>query len=128
MNHREWFDQLASKWDTTLTEDVIARLRAIIASADIQPGAKVLDLGCGTGVLFPMLLEKVGRDGFIIGLDISAEMLRLARRKGYGIQCVQGDGQSLPLTDQTFDWVICNSALPHFPDEAAALRETRRVL
>ena len=128
MNHRQWFDQLAGKWDTMFTAEIIARLRKIIAALDIQPGDKVLDLGCGTGVLFPMLLEKVGRSECIIGLDISSEMLKKAQAKGYAIECVQADAQRIPLMDNTFDWVICNAAFPHFMDKSFALHEIHRVL
>jgi len=128
MKHRQWFDQLASKWDTLLTEEIVARLREMIASLEIQSEAKILDLGCGTGVLFPMLLKKVGQDGCLIGLDISSEMLGFAQAKGLAVQCVQGDGEKLPFMDQTFDWVIGSSVFPHFLDKASALRETRRVL
>jgi len=128
VNRRQWFDQIASKWDTVFTEEIVARLREIIAGLDIKPGASVLDLGCGTGVLFPILLDKVGREGCITGLDICGEMLKRAQAKGYAIECVQGDAQNLPLRDQAFDWVICNAAFPHFLDKPFALREIRRVL
>jgi len=128
MNHREYFDQIAAEWDELLEEEALARLREIVAGLEIEPGAAVLDVGCGTGVLFPMLLEKVGQEGRIVALDISGEMLKQAQAKGYPVECVQGDAQSLPLSDATFDWVICNAVFPHFPDKLRALREIRRVL
>ena len=128
MNHREYFDQIAAEWDELLEEGTIARLREIVAGLDIAPGAAVLDVGCGTGVLFPLLLEKVGQKGRIVALDISGEMLRRARAKGYPVECVQGDAQSLPLSDERFDWVICNAVFPHFTDKLRALREIHRVL
>jgi len=73
-------------------------------------------------------LEKVGPDGCIVGLDISGEMLRRAKAKGHPVECIQGDAQSLPIQDSTFDWVICNAVFPHFTDKLRALREIHRVL
>ena len=128
MNRREYFDRIAAEWDGLLEEETLSRLREIVAGLGIEPGAAVLDVGCGTGVLFPMLLEKVGREGRVVALDISAEMLRRAQAKGYPVGCVQGDAQSLPLRDRAFDWVICNAVFPHFPDKSRALAEISRVL
>jgi len=128
MNHQQFFDQAAANWDALIEEQTLIRLQAIVSGLDIEPGVAALDVGCGTGVLFPMLLRKVGKAGCIVGLDISGGMLRQTRAKGYPIECVQGDAQSLPLQHRTFDWVICNAVFPHFPDKLRALREVRRVL
>ena len=125
MNHREYFDQIAAEWDELLEEETIARLREIVAGLEIRPGARVLDVGTGTGVLLPLLLEKGGR---VVALDLSWEMLKRARAKSYPVAYVQGDAQNLPLPDGAFDWVICNAVFPHFPDKLRALREIRRVL
>lgn len=128
MNHREYFDQVAAKWNEVAGEEPVIRLREIVAGLGIEPGARVLDVGCGTGVLFPVLPEKVGWEGRIVGLDISGEMLRRARVKGCLVECIQGDAHSLPLEDNAFDWVICNAVFPHFSDRLGALCEIHRVL
>ena len=129
MNLRDYFDQIAAKWDGILEEKMMtARLRDIVAGLSIEPRAAVLDVGCGTGVLFPMLLEKVGRDGHIIALDISGKMLKHAKTKGHPVTVIQGDAQRLPFPDETFDWVVCNAVFPHFSDKLVALREVHRVL
>jgi len=128
MNHREYFDRMAAEWDGLLEEETLARLREIVAGLEIEPEAVVLDVGCGTGVLFPILLERVGRKGRVVALDISGEMLRQAQAKGYPVECVQGDAQGLPLRDGVFDWVICNAVFPHFPNKLRALQEIGRVL
>lgn len=125
MDHREYFDRIAAEWDELLEEETIARLREIVAGLEIRPGARVLDVGTGTGVLLPLLLEKGGR---VVALDLSWEMLKRARAKSYPVAYVQGDAQNLPLPDGAFDWVICNAVFPHFPDKLRALREIRRVL
>jgi ubiquinone/menaquinone biosynthesis C-methylase UbiE len=128
MNHRQYFDRVAATWDARLPEEALVRLRQSVSSLDIIPGARVLDVGCGTGVLLPLLYEKVRCTGRIIALDMSREMIRRARSKGPLALCVQADAQHLPFADGLFDWVICNAVFPHFPDKRRALAELRRVL
>jgi ubiquinone/menaquinone biosynthesis C-methylase UbiE len=128
MDHRQWFDQLASTWDAMFTADIIGRLEDIISQLDIQPGSRVLDIGCGTGVLVPLLLKKVSRPPDVVALDISLEMLSRAQEKGQTVQFLLADGENLPLLDSSFDWVICNAVFPHFLDKESALREIHRVL
>ena len=128
MNHRQFFDQVAAEWDALEVEETHVRLREIVAGLGIAPGAAVLDVGCGTGILFPLLLEAMNGAGRVVGLDIAGEMLRRAQAKGYPVEYVQGDAENLPLRDEAFDWVICNAVFPHFPDKPRALAELRRVL
>ncbi|MCX7840556.1 MAG: class I SAM-dependent methyltransferase [Anaerolineae bacterium] len=128
MTHREFFDQSAAQWDAWENEETRARLRDIITALNIAPEADVLDVGCGTGILFPLLPQATNDKGHLVGLDISGEMLVRAQSKGYRVMCVQGDAQDLPLVAQSFDWIICNAVLPHFPDKLRALRELARAL
>jgi ubiquinone/menaquinone biosynthesis C-methylase UbiE len=128
MTHREFFDQSAAKWDEWENDETRARLRGIIAALNIAPEADVLDVGCGTGILFPLLCQAIGEQGHLVALDLSGEMLLRARAKGYRVAYVQGDAQALPLAHQVFDWVICNAVLPHFPDKPRALRELSGAL
>jgi ubiquinone/menaquinone biosynthesis C-methylase UbiE len=128
MNHRQFFDKAAAEWDALEVEETHVRLREIVAGLDIVPGAAVLDVGAGTGVLVPLLLEATGGEGWTTALDISGEMLRQAQAKGYPVEYVQGDAENLPLRDEAFDWAICNAVFPHFPHKLRALAELRRVL
>jgi ubiquinone/menaquinone biosynthesis C-methylase UbiE len=128
MNHRQFFDQVAAEWDELEVEETYTRLREIVAGLSIEPGSTVLDVGTGTGVLVPLLLEATDAMGRIVALDFSDEMLRHAQAKGHPVAYVQGDAQRLPFPPQTFDWVICNAVFPHFPDKRHALSEASRVL
>lgn len=129
MNHRQrFFDQAAAGWDELEVEETYIRLREIVAGLGVAPGAAVLDVGCGTGVLLPLLRENVNGDGYVVALDLSGEMLKQALGKGQPAVYVQGDAQSLPLPEGVFDWVLCNAVFPHFPDKLRALAELRRVL
>ncbi|MEA3340621.1 MAG: methyltransferase domain-containing protein, partial [Chloroflexota bacterium] len=137
MNHRRrFFDQAADDWDELEVEETYARLREIVAGLGIAPGAAVLDVGCGTGILLPLLRESMNGDGCVVALDLSREMLKRALGKGAALSLskgqpavyVQGDAESLPLPEGAFDWVLCNAVFPHFADKLCALAELRRVL
>ena len=128
MNHREFFDQAAVEWDALEVEETQTRLREIVTGFGIEPGSAVLDVGSGTGVLLPLLLEATDGEGQIVALDFSGEMLSRAQAKGHLGTYVQGDAQRLPFPAETFDWVICNAVFPHFPDKRRALDEASRVL
>lgn len=125
MNHRKFFDRAAADWDAQTEEETLIRLREIVARLAIEPGAAVLDVGTGTGVLLPLLLEERSR---VVALDFSWPMLKRAQTKGYRVRYVQGDVQHLPLSAGVFDLVICNAAFPHLPDKRQALAEMGRVL
>ena len=128
MNRRQFFDEIAVRWDVSEVEETHTRLREIVTGLGIEPGSAVLDVGSGTGVLSPLLLEATDGEGQIVALDLSGEMLRRAQAKGHPDAYVQGDVQRLPFPAETFDWVICNAVFPHFPDKRRALGEASRVL
>jgi ubiquinone/menaquinone biosynthesis C-methylase UbiE len=128
MNHRQFFDRIATEWDESEVEETYTRLQEIVTRLGIEPGSTVLDVGTGTGVLVPLLLEATDGKGQIVALDFSDEMLKRAKSKGYPVFYVQGDAQRLPFPPETFDWVICNAVFPHFPNKRRALNEASRVL
>jgi ubiquinone/menaquinone biosynthesis C-methylase UbiE len=128
LNHRQFFDRAAANWDALEVEETHVRLREIVARLGIKSGAAVLDVGCGTGILLPLLRENMNGDGHVVAFDLSVEMLKRASGKGQPAVYVQGDAQSLPLPEGVFDWVLCNAVFPHFPDKLRALAELRRVL
>ena len=89
---------------------------------------RVLDVGCGTGVL----LERLADRGAPVGLDLSPGMLARARRRqarrGFATPLVCGDAQDLPFRDGVFDSVVSTFAVNAVPDLECALREMLRVL
>ena len=129
LNHREYFDQIAERWDNIITESDLKRLSTIIQEIKIVPGSNILDVGTGTGVLIPMLTEAVGPQGKVTAMDFSPEMLKYARSKGPAeVEFVCADVAAIPYQDQFFDEVICNAVFPHFPDKVGAVKEILRVL
>jgi len=130
MKRREFFDDHAASWRDGAPPDMPQRLRRVVALAQVHPAERVLDLGSGTGVLIPHLLEALGPSGSVVAGDFSAEMLRqsAANRWDQRVALVQTDALRLPFSDGAFHRVLCNAALPHFPDKQAALSEMARVL
>lgn len=127
---RKYFDCLAPMWDSQITEERLVCLKEIIIKINIKQGSHVLDIGSGTGILMPFLIEAVKEGGMIVEMDISAKMLQEARSKNFkgNIHYVQADAAIIPLDDELFDLAILNNAFPHFGDKLQALREIRRVI
>jgi SAM-dependent methyltransferase len=98
----------------------------LCTAAAITAGQKVLDVGCGTGIVARTAADIVGAPN-VVGVDINEAMLSVARRVRTDIDWRQGDAGALPLADQAFDAVLCQMALMFFPERAAALREMGRV-
>lgn len=90
-------------------------------------GGLVLDAGCGPGGYVPGVLERLGRRGAVMGLDVAAVRAAAARDEG-GALGVCGDVVSLPFADASFDAAMALHMLYHVPDIPAAVRELRRVV
>jgi ubiquinone/menaquinone biosynthesis C-methylase UbiE len=100
----------------------------LIDIAGIQPGDRVLDVACGTGIAAATAAERAGPSGSVVGLDLNPAMLAVAQKLRPGIEWRHGDAMELPFSDASFDRVICQFGLMFFPDRHAALLEARRVL
>jgi ubiquinone/menaquinone biosynthesis C-methylase UbiE len=104
----------------------------LVASAEVAPGERVLDVACGTGVVARIASGIVGGDGLVAAVDINPGMLRVARgidpSPGAAIEWVEASALALPFPDAAFDVVLCQLGLQFVPDRGVALREMRRVL
>lgn len=98
-----------------------------LARADFHDGARVLEVGCGTGVITEMISALPGV-AETVGVDPSEGLVARARDRVPALTFDVGDGQALPYDDQTFDGVVFATTLCHVPDPIAALAEARRVL
>jgi len=98
----------------------------------LRPGQRVLDVACGTGILARLAAPILGDDGSIVCVDLSGEMLEVARGSapaaGARVAWHQADAVSLPLPGAAFDVVLCQQGLQFMPDKAAVLAEMHRVL
>jgi len=126
---RAYFNQMADTWDETISEKDITKLERMAQRLDLKPGSTVLDIGTGTGVFIPFLLNRIGKDGRLVALDIAEEMLKKAQAKGFNgdIKYLCADVTNIPLNDEIFDAVVCYSSFPHFHNKPKALNEIKRV-
>jgi SAM-dependent methyltransferase len=99
----------------------------LVAAARIQPGQKVLDVACGTGVLAREVARSVGPTGFVSGVDANPGMLAVAARTSPTIEWRHSGAEALPYADRFFDAVVCQFGLMFF-NQQVALREMMRVL
>jgi ubiquinone/menaquinone biosynthesis C-methylase UbiE len=110
----------------------LTRLGAMLEAADLSPGVRVLDFGCGVAWL-GRLLAEAGCE--VVAADVSATALAAAaehdarfRPGGRRIAYLRTDGVALDLPDASLDRVLCHEALHHVPDMSAVIAEFRRVL
>ena len=106
-----------------------AMLRAYLSEVDLPPGAKALEIGCGTGAVSRALVEWLKLE--VTGLDPSPIFVARAQELGAALPSLTfmvGDGRSLALDDASFDLVVFHTTLCHIPTPEVALREAYRVL
>jgi ubiquinone/menaquinone biosynthesis C-methylase UbiE len=93
------------------------------------PRDRMLDIGCGTGIVARVARERLGRAAYVVGIDISPDMLAVARKMAPDVDWREGNAGALPLQDgEQFDVVVCQQGLQFFPDKPAAAAEMRRAL
>ena len=103
------------------------------ALIDLKPGETVLDLGSGGGIDVLLSAKRVGPTGKVYGLDMTDEMLALARQNqqsagATNVEFLKGEIESIPLPDQSVDVVISNCVINLSTDKDRVLREAFRVL
>jgi SAM-dependent methyltransferase len=91
----------------------------------VQRGARVLDVGCGTGIVARC---AAARGAQVTGVDLNAQMLEVARAVAPAIEWFEADAAKLPVPDGSFDHVFCQQGLQFFADPKAAVRAMRRAL
>jgi SAM-dependent methyltransferase len=121
----ENFDRIAAEYDESLpahvVEHYLAKRVAFVSAACSRPEySRVLDVGCGTGVLAGRL---AGRGYEVTGLDPSEGMLEVLRSEHSDVTAIRGSGDELPFEDASFDVVVTVAALHHIAD-ADAVRAT----
>jgi SAM-dependent methyltransferase len=104
-----------------------------VTLASLEPGQTVLDLGSGGGIDVFLAAKRVGEDGHVIGVDMTAEMIEKARRNKakIGAENVEfrlGEIEHLPVADDTVDVIISNCVINLSPDKSQVFRDAYRVL
>jgi ubiquinone/menaquinone biosynthesis C-methylase UbiE len=131
MTKRDFFSRISGSWEERHAEpQELERLRSFSGHFHLQPGERVLDAGCGSGRLLPVIGAMIGPTGSLVELDFAPGMLAAGRGKPHGdnVTFILGDAHALPFPDRDFDRVIALALLPHLDDKGLALREFHRVL
>jgi demethylmenaquinone methyltransferase/2-methoxy-6-polyprenyl-1,4-benzoquinol methylase len=128
---RELFNRFAQHYDLinrifSLGSGAWYRRRCL-REAGVGPGAVVVDVGVGTGLLAREAQRLMQGRGLLVGIDLSESMLARAR-KSLGIPLIHGAAEALPLANGIADFVTMGYALRHLSDIERALREARRLL
>ena len=132
-----WADKLYSSDELGTVPDEVAELSLgcgnPTAIAELTPGESVLDLGSGSGLDCFLAAQQVGPQGRVAGLDMTDDMLELARRNlakvgAENVEFHKGEMESMPLPDDEFDVIISNCVINLSPDKNAVFRESARVL
>jgi len=114
-----WYDTARGRWIGEI------EFRLILALLEPEPGASILDVGCGTGYF----TRRFVLEGYeATGVDHEPEMLAFARTHRAGAEdYLRGDARCLPFSDSAFDYCVSIAALCFIPEERAALEEMARV-
>jgi len=115
----------ADSYDVFTPESNLRLIGTCTRLAMWQAGARVADLGCGSGV-FTNLLHRRGFDA--VGLDLSPKLVALGQAKYPDVTFLEGDVEHLPFPDASLDGILLSGLLHHLPDPARCVAETFRVL
>jgi len=106
--------------------------RIFLDRVPLEPGSRLLDVACGTGIVARLAAPMIGAAGRVVGVDLNADMIAIAEQQApsdaAAIEWRQGDAASLPFGDGEFDLVLCQQGLQFIPDKEQALDEMHRVL
>lgn len=122
-----FFDSHAAEnaYDVFTPESSARLIGACVRHLGLERGARVADLGCGSGV-FSDLLQRAGYE--CVGLDISPKLIAIGRSKYPAVEFVEGDVEHLPFPDASLDGVLLSGLVHHLPDPSRCAAEVFRVL
>ena len=123
----EFFDRCAPTWDAEMIKND-AIIEKILDNAEVDAGMDILDVACGTGVMFPYYLQRGAAS--VIGIDISPEMAKIAAGKYADepkVKVICGDVEETAF-DRKFDRIVVYNAFPHFPDSRGLIKTLAGLL
>ncbi|MBS6508960.1 MAG: methyltransferase domain-containing protein [Paraclostridium bifermentans] len=123
MNQVEFFNQIAKEWDSIIEVNE-EKINTLLSKLNITDNSKVLDIGTGTGVLIPFL-KSLNPNGYIKGVDISSEMLNIAREKFRNIEKVSFELVDVEkdVINETYDSIVLYSMFPHLKDKTNTIKK-----
>ncbi|MCX8118444.1 MAG: methyltransferase domain-containing protein [Desulfobacterota bacterium] len=138
MNRKQFFDEQAEKWMDMWYKDPSTgrydkheeNFKRLFSLLPLRPGDRVLDVGCGTGVLVPYVLERITSKGLLIELDYSEKMIEVNRRlhPEANLRFLVEEAEETSVEEASCDAIICFSSFPHFHDKEKAMERFSRIL
>lgn len=135
---KKFFNEHAEKWRDMWYKDHVTGhhdkhlkdFGRLFSLLPLKPGDHVLDVGCGTGILVPPILERITATGILYELDFADKMIETNRslHKVDNIRFIVSDVENAPLDGASCDVVICFSCFPHFNDKKKAMTTLSRIL
>jgi ubiquinone/menaquinone biosynthesis C-methylase UbiE len=132
LSRKVYFDEAAETWDQRFyTPKLAAFLEGLVSRFGLKPGYNVLDVGTGTGVLIPFLLQAIGPSGSITAIDFAEKMVQICSSKHSDLKNVTvklHDVEEEDLPSESFDAVTCFGLFPHLKKKEKALHNLYRAL
>ncbi|HZT78189.1 MAG TPA: methyltransferase domain-containing protein [Vicinamibacterales bacterium] len=130
---RYGWDKAAASYEGAWERQLAPAHRAVLDEAELQPGERVLDVACGTGLVTFAAADAVARWGMVFGTDLSEQMVEQGRARARERGCrhvwfERADAEALHFPSGVFDAALCALGLMYVPDAAAAVAEMARVL
>jgi SAM-dependent methyltransferase len=122
---RRGHDALATSYYAFFAAVTALATNALLGAVCLRPGARLLDVATGPGAL---AAEAANRGARAVGIDLSPQMIELARRLYPAIEFREADVEHLPFVDESFDAIVCAFGLGHFPRPELAVAESVRTL
>ena len=121
------YDRTAEIYDQLYLSEQKSKYGAILPSLSLSEADSILDAGCGTGLLIPLIAK---RSRFVVGIDISLKMLEQAKRRSLSfgnVDLVLADVEFLPLRDGCFSRIFALTTLQNVLNKGRALKEIKRI-
>ncbi len=132
MSRKGYFNEQANTWDERFhTPNLSSLLEKLVPQFGLEPGQNILDVGTGTGVLIPYLIQAVGPAGSVTAIDYSENMIQICKTKYSHLKNVSVELKSIEediFPTESFDAVTCFGVFPHLEKKEKALRNINHTL